>query len=188
MQWDDLIAGCMRRAMREETEFLVANCKNGPSNAGVQYLACRKKIGVGVAYYLKRARDMSDKFSRSNTLYRLIHLRAASHALADRVHRFGEGSSPNCPCGCGVEETPGYFVFGCPTWEPLRELFYQQDVQVRGKAGAKYFKDLTYATKWTTVNKWLNGFTAMADKKFDKWLAAFWDMLAALLFKHLRWG
>ena len=123
-----------------------------------------------------------------NALYRMIHLRVASHALANRVHRFGEGSSPNYPCGCGVEETPAYFVFGCPKWEPLRELFYQHDVQIRGKASAEYFKELTYATKWTTVNKWLNGFTPMADKTFDRWLTAFWEMLARLLFKHPRWG
>ena len=38
------------------------------------------------------------------------------------------------------------------------------------------------------VNKWLNGFTPMADKTFDQWLATFWDMLARILLKHPRWG
>jgi len=73
-QWDDAIAGCMRREMREETEYLVANCKNGPSKSGVWYLACRKKVNVGVPYYLQRARVMAAMYSRSNALYRLIHL------------------------------------------------------------------------------------------------------------------
>ena len=121
-------------------------------------------------------------------MYMLIHLRVASHALASRVHRFGEGSSPNCPCGCGVEETPAYFVFGCPKWEPLRELYYRQDAEIRGKASATSFQGLGYETKWKNVNKWLNGFTPMADKTFDQWLAAFWDMLARLLLAHPRWG
>ena len=102
----------MRREMREETEYLVQNARGGPSNSGLVYLAARKTIDVGVPYYLKRARVMAARYSRGNTLYRLVHLRVASHALADRVHHFGESESPNCPCGCGLEETPAYFVFG----------------------------------------------------------------------------
>jgi hypothetical protein len=101
--WKDTITACMRREMREETEYLVENARGGPSNSGRVYLAARKTIDVGVPYYLKRARAMAAVYSRSNTLYRLVHLRVASHALADRVHHFGESESPNCPCGCGVE-------------------------------------------------------------------------------------
>jgi hypothetical protein len=131
---------------------------------------------------------MSEKFSTANAVYRLIHLRVASHALASRVHRFGEGTSPNCPCGCGVKETPAYFVFGCPTWEPMRELFYRQDVDIRGSHNAKTFKAYTYEIKWETVNQWLNGFTLMDDTKFRRWFVVFEKMVARILLKHPRWG
>ena len=47
---------------------------------------------------------------------------------------------------------------------------------------------MAYEKKWTEVNQWLNGFTPMADKTFDQWLAAFWKMLARILLKHPRWG
>ena len=186
--WEDTIAGCMRRAMREETEYLVQNARGGPSNAGMVYLSARRAIDVGVPYYLKRARVMAAVYSRSNTLYRLVHLRVASHALADRVHHFGESDSPNCPCGCGVEETPAYFVFGCLKWEPQRELFYRQDAQVRGNSSASSFKESSYNIKWRLVNTWLNGYTEMSDGVFDRWLVVFLNMLAKLLAKHPKWG
>ena len=186
--WKETIAACMRREMREETEYLVQNARGGPSNSGLVYLAARKTIDVGVPYYLKRARVMAARCSRGNTLYRLVHLRVASHALADRVHHFGESESPNCPCGCGVEETPAYFVFGCPKWEPLRKLFYEQDAQIRGGPNASGFMGSSYNIKWGLVNTWLNGYTVMGDRVFDKWLVALLDMLARLLAKHPKWG
>jgi hypothetical protein len=49
------------------------------SLSGDTYTAFRKVTGV--AYYLHRANEIG-RFSRDNTLYRLVHLRVASHALA----------------------------------------------------------------------------------------------------------
>jgi hypothetical protein len=39
----------------------------------------------------------SPLYSRSNTLYRLVHLRVASHALAQRTCHFEGGGSAKCP-------------------------------------------------------------------------------------------
>ena len=75
-----------------------------------------------------------------------------------------------------------------PKWEPLRKLFYEQDAQIRGGSNASGFMGSSYNIKWGLVNTWLNGYTVMGDRVFDKWLVALLDMLAKLLAKHPKWG
>jgi hypothetical protein len=131
----------MRREMREETEYLVENARGGPSNSGRVYLAARKTIDVGVPYYLKRARVMAARYNRGNTLYRLVHLRVASHALADRVHHFGE-SRLTVRVDVEWRKHPRTLYL-----EPLRELYYRQDAQIRGGSNASGFKGSSYNIK-----------------------------------------
>jgi hypothetical protein len=118
----------MARTMRLELEYLV---KLKSSLSGDTYAAFRRVTGV--AYYLHRAKGIG-RYSRSNTLYRPVHLRVASHALAQRTCHFGGGSA-KCLCGnekCMGEETAAYFLFGCPSTESLREPFYEDNVRIRG--------------------------------------------------------
>jgi hypothetical protein len=75
-----------------------------------------------------------------------------------------------------------------PKWEPLRELFYRQDAQIRGSSCASGFKGSSYNIKWRLVSTWLNGYTVMSERFFDKWLVALLEMLARLLLKHPKWG
>ena len=113
----------MKRAMRLELEYLV---QLKSSLSGDTYAAFRRVTGV--AYYLHRAKEIG-RYCRSNTLYRLMHLRVASHALAQRTCHFEGGGSAMCPCGkeeCTGEETAAYFLFGCPTTEGLRGPFYRE--------------------------------------------------------------
>ena len=127
--WKDAIAHGMKRAMRLELEYLV---QLKSSLSGDTYAAFRRVTGV--AYYLHRAKEIGC-YCRSNTLYRLVHLRVASHALAQRTCHFEGGGSAMCPCGkeeCTGEETAAYFLFGCPTTECLREAFYEADERICG--------------------------------------------------------
>ena len=41
--------------------------------------------------------------------------------------------------------------------------------------------------EWITTLKWLNGGSSLSGTDFDKWLAVFLDMLAALLRVHPKW-
>ena len=74
-----------------------------------------------------------------------------------------------------------------PKWEPLRELFYRQDAQIRGSFSASFIGS-SYNMKWRLVNTWLNGYTEMSDGVFDRWFVVFLNMLAKLLAKHPKWG
>jgi hypothetical protein len=184
--WKEAIAIAlgMKRAMRRELEYLV-QLKN--SLSGVTYAAFRKVTGV--AYYLHRAKGIG-RYSRSNTLYRPVHLRVASHALAQRTCHFEGGGSAMCPCGnweCEGEETAAYFLFGCPTTEGMREAFYRADKRIRGAVKADKFRKFEVAVKYMTAMWWLDGGTGMREADFDAWLTALLDMLSQLLRVHPRW-
>jgi hypothetical protein len=136
--WKEAISHGMKRAMRLELEYLV---QSKSSLSGDTYAAFRK--GTGMAYYLHRAKEIGFYNYRSNTLYRLVHLRVASHALAQRTCHFEGGGSAKCPCGneeCEGEETAAYFLFGCPTKECLREAFYEEDERIREAVRAAKFR------------------------------------------------
>ena len=182
--WKDAIAHGMKRAMRLELEYLV---QLKSSLSGDTYAAFRRVTGV--AYYLHRAKEIG-RYSRSNTLYRLVHLRVASHALAQRTCHFEGGGSAMCPCGkeeCTGEETAAYFLFGCPTTECLRAAFYRADKRIRGAVKADKFRAPEVAVKYMTAMRLLDGGTGMREAAFDAWLTALLDMLSQLLRVHPRW-
>jgi hypothetical protein len=136
----------MKRAMRLELEYLV---QLKSSLSGDTYAAFRKVTGV--AYYLHRAKE-NWIYNRSNTLYRPVHLRVASHALAQRACHFEGGGSAKCPCGKAA-----YFLFGCPSTEGLRELFYEEDERLRGAGKAAKSRAPEVAIKYMTAMRWLDG-------------------------------
>jgi hypothetical protein len=78
-------------------------------------------------------------------LYRPVHLRVTSHALAQRTYHFEGGGSAKCPCGNGEckgdETTAAYFLFGCPSTECLREAFYRADERI-----LPFFSSSTWAS------------------------------------------
>jgi hypothetical protein len=179
--WDDALKRGFKRAAMEEACGSV-----GPSNTAAAYMVYMEVASL--PYYLKRARHMP-RFARSNTLYRLIHLRVGAHSLARRTCNFKDGAtSPLCPCGCKQEEDPACFVYGCPTTEGHRAQYYLAMQGLMGLHAVDGFKAKKMGVKWITTLKWLNGGSSLSGTNFDKWLTAFLDMLAALLRVHPKWG
>jgi hypothetical protein len=179
--WDKAIKeGCKTAAMEEMQSSV------GDSNTAALYAASMGELGV--PYYLKRARYLP-QYARSNTLYRLIHLRVGAHSLARRTHHFQGGPiNPLCPCGCGEEEDSAYFVYGCPARAAQRAEYYDTMMSLFGRHFTEDFLKKRVGVKWATTMRWLNGLSPWVGEDFDKWFAAFMDMLAGILKAHPTWG
>jgi hypothetical protein len=103
------------------------------SFSGDTYAAFRKVVGV--AYYLHRAKEIG-RFSRDNTLYRLVHLRVASHAVAQRTCYFARcGTEDMWKGGVHGGRDGGVFLVWVPVVGMLAGGFYTADERIRGASG-----------------------------------------------------
>ena len=101
----------------------------------------------------------------------LVKLRISNHKLMIEIGRYNQTTKDNrhCPfCGCNVIEDEVHFLFQCPTYSMIRNIFYHKVKTL--------IPNITQLPIDGLINELMNSFNYFINTQFIKYISACFDV------------